>query len=377
MRERAVRRRPRRGRGDRLHRRRHGRVPRRRGRPVLLPRDEHPAAGRAPGHRVHDRPRPRRAAARTSPTAGALDAEAADDRTGTRSRRGSTPRTRPPAGSRRAARCTASTSRASTSSSAVGTGAGRLRLDTGVETAAVVGIHYDPMLAKVIAWAPTRDAGRRARSPPRSPAPRDPRRRHQPRPARERPAPPGVPRRRHRHRVLRPARARRARRPARRADERLSPRSPPRWRSTPATARPRRCCAASRPAGATSSASPQRIDARRTRDGRATGYTRDGLVAEASTTSTLVRVAPPTEVVLDVRRRAARVRGRPSRRRRLRSTHRSGAVRLRRRAALRRPGRAGRARLAARADARLGRRASPSRSATRSAPGSRSCGSRR
>ena len=50
--------------GDRLHRRRHGRVPRRRGRAVLLPRDEHPAAGRAPGHRVHDRPRPGRAAAR-------------------------------------------------------------------------------------------------------------------------------------------------------------------------------------------------------------------------------------------------------------------------------------------------------------------------
>jgi acetyl/propionyl-CoA carboxylase alpha subunit len=31
-----------------------------------------------------------------------------------------------------------------------------LRIDTGVETGSVVGVHYDPMLAKVIAWAPSR-----------------------------------------------------------------------------------------------------------------------------------------------------------------------------------------------------------------------------
>jgi propionyl-CoA carboxylase alpha chain len=31
-----------------------------------------------------------------------------------------------------------------------------LRLDSGVESAAIVSVHYDPMLAKVIAWAPTR-----------------------------------------------------------------------------------------------------------------------------------------------------------------------------------------------------------------------------
>ena len=31
-----------------------------------------------------------------------------------------------------------------------------LRLDSGVEDGSVVGVHYDPMLAKVIAWAPTR-----------------------------------------------------------------------------------------------------------------------------------------------------------------------------------------------------------------------------
>lgn len=39
-------------------------------------------------------------------------------------------------------------------SSAVG--APRLRVDSGVEDGDVVGVHYDPMLAKVIAWAPTR-----------------------------------------------------------------------------------------------------------------------------------------------------------------------------------------------------------------------------
>ncbi|MEU4668282.1 biotin carboxylase N-terminal domain-containing protein [Amycolatopsis sp. NPDC023774] len=40
-------------------------------------------------------------------------------------------------------------------------GAG-LRLDSGVESGSVVGVHYDPMLAKVITWAPTRqEAARR------------------------------------------------------------------------------------------------------------------------------------------------------------------------------------------------------------------------
>ncbi|MEV4142728.1 biotin carboxylase N-terminal domain-containing protein [Amycolatopsis sp. NPDC049691] len=37
-----------------------------------------------------------------------------------------------------------------------------LRLDSGFETGSVVGVHYDPMLAKVITWAPTRaEAARR------------------------------------------------------------------------------------------------------------------------------------------------------------------------------------------------------------------------
>jgi propionyl-CoA carboxylase alpha chain len=38
----------------------------------------------------------------------------------------------------------------------VGTAPAGLRLDSGVEDGTVVGIHYDPMLAKVVAWAPAR-----------------------------------------------------------------------------------------------------------------------------------------------------------------------------------------------------------------------------
>ena len=38
---------------------------------------------------------------------------------------------------------------------------GLLRLDSTVETGSTVGVHYDPMLAKVIAWAPTRPAALR------------------------------------------------------------------------------------------------------------------------------------------------------------------------------------------------------------------------
>jgi propionyl-CoA carboxylase alpha chain len=39
---------------------------------------------------------------------------------------------------------------------ATGTGGAGVRLDSGVVDGSVIGIHYDPMLAKVIAWAPTR-----------------------------------------------------------------------------------------------------------------------------------------------------------------------------------------------------------------------------
>ncbi|MCP3801313.1 ATP-grasp domain-containing protein [Allokutzneria sp. A3M-2-11 16] len=44
---------------------------------------------------------------------------------------------------------------------AVGSSEHGLRLDSGVESGSVIGTHYDPMLAKVIAWAPTRIAAAR------------------------------------------------------------------------------------------------------------------------------------------------------------------------------------------------------------------------
>ena len=87
---------------------------------------------------------------------------------GIRSRSGCTPRIRRTAGSRRAARCTGSRSPASRTRFAVGTAPSGLRLDSGVRDGAVVSVHYDPMLAKVISWAPTRrrrPAARATRSP--------------------------------------------------------------------------------------------------------------------------------------------------------------------------------------------------------------------
>ena len=122
-----------------------------------------------------------------------------------RSRPGSTPRTRPRTGSRRRAPCTASRCppRARIRCS---DGPG-CALDSGIVDGSEVSIFYDPMLAKVISCAPTATAGRgrpRRRAGPHPP----PRRAHQPRPAGQRAAPPGVPRRRHRHRVLRHPRPR-------------------------------------------------------------------------------------------------------------------------------------------------------------------------
>jgi propionyl-CoA carboxylase alpha chain len=77
-----------------------------------------------------------------------------------------------------------------------------LRLDSGVEAGSVVGVHYDPMLAKLVAWAPTRRR-RPGCSPPRWPAPH-PRLGHQSRPAGPGAASPDVPLRRVRHRLSRP-----------------------------------------------------------------------------------------------------------------------------------------------------------------------------
>ena len=69
-----------------------------------------------------------------------------------------------------------------------------IRVDTGFATGSVVSTHYDAMLAKVIAHAPTRRAGGAQAGRGALPGP-DPRPGHQPRPARGDPAGRGVPRR--------------------------------------------------------------------------------------------------------------------------------------------------------------------------------------
>ena len=83
------------GRGLRLRQRRHRRVPLP-GRRVLLPGDEHPAPGRAPGDRAGHRPRPGRvAAAGGLGRAPRLHPGRRRSATATPSRSASTPRTRP------------------------------------------------------------------------------------------------------------------------------------------------------------------------------------------------------------------------------------------------------------------------------------------
>ena len=133
-----------RSRGRRLRRRRHGRVraPARRRR-VLLPRDEHAAAGRAPGHRGWstgvDLVEQQLRVAAGEPLA--LAPGRTLRRAGTRSRRASTRRIR------RAASCPRSAALAAR-------GARRaqgVRVDAGIGPGQEIGTDYDPMLAKVIA----------------------------------------------------------------------------------------------------------------------------------------------------------------------------------------------------------------------------------
>ena len=114
---------------------------------VLLPRDEHPAAGRAPGDRDDHRARPRRAAARVADGAPlAADALAA--------RRGHAIEVRltaedPAAGYRPSTGTfTASTTTAAASASTAASSRG-----------SAVSPFYDSMIAKVIAHGATRDGG--------------------------------------------------------------------------------------------------------------------------------------------------------------------------------------------------------------------------
>ena len=155
---------------------------------VLLPRDEHPAAGRASGHRDGPRPRPRRRAAADRRRRARSARRAAEPRDRRPRDRGPPllRRTPPPATCRRPARSTASPSPAPSRSPCPAPGrASRsaLRLDSGVEDGSVVSPHYDPMLAKLIAWAPSRgEAAARLASALERRGGR--RARHQPRPAR-------------------------------------------------------------------------------------------------------------------------------------------------------------------------------------------------
>ena len=124
-------------------------------RPHLVHGDEHPPAGRAPGHRDGHRPRPgRMAAPRRRGRAPAADAgRDRPDRPrhgGAALRRG--PGHRLPALDR--ARWSTSTCRR------------RVRVDTGVEEGGEVTPFYDPMIAKLIAHAP-RPARRRSPNWPR------------------------------------------------------------------------------------------------------------------------------------------------------------------------------------------------------------------
>ena len=232
----------------RLHQRRHRGVPaRHRHRRLLLPGDEHPPPGRAPGHRAGHggldlvELQLRVAAGEPLPlTPGRPDAS-----TGTRSRPGSTPRTPSAASCRRPAPRPWSGGRRR-----------RVRVDHALESGQVVCTSYDPMLGKVIAHGPDREAARRALVA-RARRHRDPRPHHQ----RRLPAGAGrerrVPRRDHRHRLARPPRragARRRRAPRDRGlglgDARRDRHRPPvperrlparrRARADPRRARPRR-----------------------------------------------------------------------------------------------------------------------------------------
>ena len=186
--------------GGRLHRRGHRRVRPGPRRVVLLPGDEHPAAGRAPGHRGGHRPGPGRAPAahrrgRAAAPRGPRGRDHRPRHRGPPVRRGRPGRV--PAGHRHAA-----------------------PLRDPVRTRPAGG-HRVP---RRVGGEPAlrRDAGQghrarphpRRRRPPAGPGPPnsgDPRLDHQPRPAGGHPARAGVPGRRHRHRVPDPSPARRPR----------------------------------------------------------------------------------------------------------------------------------------------------------------------
>ena len=187
-------------RGDRLRRRRHGGVPARR-RAVLLPGDEHPAPGRAPGDRAGHRPRPGRAAARWSPRAGHVADVPAEPRRARR--RGPALRRGPGRGLAAAERPALAASRSHDVAFGPLPGAAGCGSTPGSSPATRSARTTTRCWPRSWPTAPTRAARRCAGSPPRSRRAEIHGVRHQPRPARRGAPQPGVPGRRAQHRLPR------------------------------------------------------------------------------------------------------------------------------------------------------------------------------
>ena len=187
------------GPGRRLLRGRHRRVPvPPRREDLRFPRGQHPPAGRAPDHRDHHRHRPRAAAAARRRRRRGSRAPSRP-RSGTPSRRGSTPRTPTATSPRRPGRIELLE---------LPSGPG-IRVDTGVSEGDTIPSDFDSMIAKIIAQRPDPGRGAGPAAPGRG---RHARRHRGRRDEQELPARPARParrrRRQRRHRLDRP-RARR------------------------------------------------------------------------------------------------------------------------------------------------------------------------
>ena len=137
--------------GGRLLRRRHRRVPGRPGRPDLVPRGQHPPAGRAPGHRGDRGHRPGAAAVQDRQRRDARHHRGPRRRAATRSSSASTARTPAAASCPRPARSPSSSRPPAPASG----------WTPACETGSVIGGQFDSMLAKLIVHRrhPRRGAG--------------------------------------------------------------------------------------------------------------------------------------------------------------------------------------------------------------------------
>ena len=120
---------------------------------LLLPRDEHAPAGRAPGHRAGDRASTSSASRSASPPASrSRSARRTSSSAATRSSAASTPSRRTSASSR----CPGTITRYEEP------GGPGVRVDSGVVAGWTVPPFYDSLLAKLIVWDETREAATRA-----------------------------------------------------------------------------------------------------------------------------------------------------------------------------------------------------------------------